>query len=377
MARLDPQHTVPEQQPDNADARDAELIERRHALAEQLRETAATTDPAWVAAFATVPRHVFVPRFYRNYLDNGRLRTDTVETPSTQWRDAVYTDALLMTRPDATSSSTVPSLMARMLDALDVHDGHRVLEIGTGTGYGTALLCHRLAHTVDRVHSVDIDPEIVTAARARLDAAGYRASVAVGDGTAEPAHGACRNDRMIVTCRVEDIPPTWLHQLRPGGIIVAPLSTGIVRLTVGPDDTASGRFLPDPAYFMAARHNATRDDLTHIARAAASAPPEQTHRDVDPQRDIDDSEARFWIDLALPGLVRGQAGHAELIYHPDGSWARLADGEVHQGGPRRLWTELVGHYRQWIDLGRPPRSALGLTVTPFCHSVWRAAPDTP
>jgi Protein-L-isoaspartate(D-aspartate) O-methyltransferase (PCMT) len=71
------------------------------------------------------------------------------------WLDQVYSDDSLVTQYMAhpslmrarnqpslvsTSSSTMPSLMARMLEALDVHDVHRVLEIGTGTGYNAALL---------------------------------------------------------------------------------------------------------------------------------------------------------------------------------------------------------------------------------------------
>jgi protein-L-isoaspartate O-methyltransferase len=60
------------------------------------------------------------------------------------------------TGQEPASSSSQPSLMVRMLEALDLHDNDRVLEIGTGTGFNAALLCHRLG---DRnVYSVDVDP---------------------------------------------------------------------------------------------------------------------------------------------------------------------------------------------------------------------------
>src|SRR6185295_6458940 len=90
------------------------------------------------------------------------------------YRDEALVTALL---PDghggraAVSSSTQPSLMVGMLDALDLGDRLRVLEIGTGTGYNAALMCHVLGDAA--VHSVDVDPALVDTARARLDSLGY------------------------------------------------------------------------------------------------------------------------------------------------------------------------------------------------------------
>jgi protein-L-isoaspartate O-methyltransferase len=70
-----------------------------------------------------------------------------------------------------TSSASAPGAVAVMLDRLGVVEGQRVLEVGTGTGYNTALLCHRLG---DRnVYSIDIDPELVAAARTVLAGLGY------------------------------------------------------------------------------------------------------------------------------------------------------------------------------------------------------------
>jgi protein-L-isoaspartate O-methyltransferase len=76
----------------------------------------------------------------------------------------------------------MPSLMAQMLEALDVRDEHRVLEIGTGTGYNAALLCHRLGS--NNVVSIDIDATLVAVAKNRLAALGHHPTLVVGDGTA-------------------------------------------------------------------------------------------------------------------------------------------------------------------------------------------------
>lgn len=108
-----------------------------------------------------MPRHVFTPEFYRPVSEDDYIRFVAVPPHSTGFLDAVYCDDVLVTQLDGddqrwqqalvepvtgtpTSSSSQPSLIARMLEALDVQDGHRVLEVGTGNGYHAALLCHRL-----------------------------------------------------------------------------------------------------------------------------------------------------------------------------------------------------------------------------------------
>jgi protein-L-isoaspartate(D-aspartate) O-methyltransferase len=95
--------------------------ERHAAFAERLREVSPAADPI-LDAFARVPRHLFLPGVSL---------------------DAVYADDAVVTRDEGgvpTSSSSQPSLMARMLEQLDVRAGDRVLEVGTGTGYNAALL---------------------------------------------------------------------------------------------------------------------------------------------------------------------------------------------------------------------------------------------
>src|SRR2546421_9827307 len=95
-------------------------------------------DPGWRAVFAAVPRHRFVPYYYVAVADgNERLWRDSPDPRTRErWLRGAYADVPLATRlrdGELVSSSSQPSLMARMLAELRVADGDRVLEIGAGT----------------------------------------------------------------------------------------------------------------------------------------------------------------------------------------------------------------------------------------------------
>jgi protein-L-isoaspartate O-methyltransferase len=140
----------------------------RGALAARLAASGALRAPRWIGAFEMVPRHVFVPQFYVDPGHRGawELVDGTAPGQRERWLDLVYRDDALVTRLGERgvllSSSSQPSLMARMLEALDFTGGERVLEIGTGTGYNAALLCAGLDSAL--VTSVDTDASLVTAA---------------------------------------------------------------------------------------------------------------------------------------------------------------------------------------------------------------------
>ncbi len=112
------------------------------------------------------------------------------DTDPDTWMAAVYSDDFIVTQIDdgATggegdyTSSSMPSIMLAMLTALDAHEGQRVLEIGTGTGYNAALLAHRLG--TDTVVSIEIDPDVAQQARANLAKVDCNVSVITADGAA-------------------------------------------------------------------------------------------------------------------------------------------------------------------------------------------------
>ncbi|MGW2423891.1 methyltransferase domain-containing protein [Streptomyces sp. NPDC001709] len=213
-------------------------------------------DPVWCAAFATVPRHLFVPYYYvagpRGY--ERRWGESPEPEARERWVRGAYTDAPLATRlrdGELVSSSSQPSLMARMLVALDVEDGDRVLEVGAGTGYNAALLAFRLGDD-DLVTTIDLEPEITESARRHLDAAGFHPAVVTGDG-ARGVPERAPFDRIIATCELSTVPRAWLAQCRPGARILTPLATGLLALTVRDPAHGEGRFLPTAAYFVPLR----------------------------------------------------------------------------------------------------------------------------
>lgn len=128
------------------------------------------------------------------------------------WRELAYADIAL---PLGTDGQTMmkPVIEGRVLQALEVTETARVLEIGTGSGYLTACL----AQLGKEVLSLEIDPARAAAATARLAAQGYEnVTVEVADALAwQP--GSARFDVICVTGAVAEIPPKWQGWLAPGG----------------------------------------------------------------------------------------------------------------------------------------------------------------
>jgi len=112
--------------------------------------------------------------------------------------------------------------MAIMLEQLQLQPGHRVLEIGAGTGYNAGLMGYLVGDS-GLVVTIDIDEDLVESAREHLRSAGLdRVSVVCGDGGLGYADYA-PYDRIILTVGAWDIVPAWWKQLKPGGRLLLPL----------------------------------------------------------------------------------------------------------------------------------------------------------
>jgi protein-L-isoaspartate(D-aspartate) O-methyltransferase len=154
------------------------------------------TDARVLDAFRRVPRHAFVPE--------------------SQQAEA-YEDHPVPIGHGQTISQ--PYIVAFMTEALGLHGGETVLEVGTGCGYQSAIL----AEIAGRVYTVEIVPSLAAEAEARLARLGYsNVTTRVGDGYAGWPEAA-PFDAIVVTAAAPRIPEPLLAQLRDGGRLVIPI----------------------------------------------------------------------------------------------------------------------------------------------------------
>lgn len=357
----------------NTEVRAAEL---RAALADDLEADGQPMDPTWRKVFETVPRHPFVPEFWTPV--GAEQRHVTAADPD--WLDLAYTDDALATQLTdgvATSSSTAPGLMLTMLQALDVADGHRVLEIATGTGYNAALLAERLGSR--QVVTLEVDPVLARLAESRLRRCGYTPLVVAGDGRQGfPARAPY--DRLIATCGFSRVPAAWLEQVKPAGLIVCPLGCGTVCLVVGDDGRAEGRFLPVRSYFMAVREAGATGAPAHPGRPEATS---GRLTGLDLTAVAEDETFGFVLSLVAPNTAfafeRGDDGDVTAVelWGTDGAWARAEKGKARQAGPRLLWDAVEAAYEWYAESGQPGRERFGVTVTAEGQRMWLDSPSRP
>jgi protein-L-isoaspartate(D-aspartate) O-methyltransferase len=173
-----------------------DMREARTAMVEQQIRERGVTAPRVLDAMRTVPRERFVPP---------------------ELADRAYADSPLPIGQGQTISQ--PYIVAYMTEALDVSPSHKVLEIGTGSGYQAAVL----AELAREVYTIEIVPELARRAAATLKALGVaNVQVREGDGYAGwPDRGPF--DRIMVTAAPEEIPKPLLDQLARGGRLVTPV----------------------------------------------------------------------------------------------------------------------------------------------------------
>jgi protein-L-isoaspartate(D-aspartate) O-methyltransferase len=355
----------------------------------------------WRPALMAVPRHEFLPDTVWVENDDGGppafVPLHREQDPDRWLRLAYAADDGVATQVDdgrptgpgvggslPSSSASAPVIVAVMLAALDAHEGHRVLEVGTGTGYNAALLAYWLG--AGQVTSIEIDPDIATHARKALSKAGFGAvRVVTGEGALGYPPGA-PYDRVIVTAACHQIPYAWVAQTRPGGRIVLPWANtytgGLVVLTVAEDCTARGRIVTESNFMWLREQRGTRGAVKPTMSNGVGDPEcaEERVTTLHPSHVTRPHGARVAIGQRVPGCQwrywpwepDDPVGVLWLV-DPWGSRAKLthtspnADEDefpVLQSGPRRLWDEVEAACRWWLAAGSPGADRWHFTVTP-------------
>lgn len=363
--------------------------------------------PSWEALLDEMPRTPFIPDTIWVDDGNGYVALSKHSDPE-GWQAAVSANAPIITQVNLgnvqpgqrgrfpSSSCSAPSIVAEMLDALDVRPGQSVLEIGTGTGWNAALLSRRVGAR-GRVATIEVDPQVAEHARRALSKAGYPPLVVTGDGLA--GYPACaRYDRVISTASIRElVPEAWLDQLQLGGRVVTPWGTDwsngvMLTLHQGEDGAATGQFSGDLAFMRIRSQRPARygwePEASDIERAEIST---TDCRGSDLDRMLNpEKRGNFAIGARLASCClivewdkRGKLHHnLELDHSATGSWAQLdanlndpAPFTVRQLGPRKLWDEVKAAYDWWYEQGEPGLDRFGLQIRDGRQWVWLDEPD--
>ncbi|MDI6101505.1 methyltransferase domain-containing protein [Actinoplanes sp. NEAU-A12] len=336
------------------------MEDARRRYLDLIRHDGADLSPELAGAFATVPREVFVPDgFHRR---DGRR----VLPADRDFLRTVYSNDVLVTKMKGDvpiSSSSQPSLMAIMIDALEVRPGLRILEIGAGTGYNAALLATLGAV----VTTIDVQADVAARARSALARAGIPGvRVEIADGyTGGPPE---RYDRIIVTVGVAGISPHWLDRLEPDGRIIVPVAhAGIHPVLDVRSEPLAASVVCSAGFMSAAGPLGARHPRSHPPAAVGL----EGLTETSPARwrpALDPSDYRgLWYaagtwhrrvtHASIPG--REQSYLAVLDETGASGAVVLADGAIFASGAsaERYTAVGIALADRWWALGRPPMDA--------------------
>src|SRR6266487_1273771 len=372
-----------------------------HGLVAQIEhEVGRALAPAVREAFLQVPRQAFIDHYYeQQQLKTAPSLSD--QSASEAWLWAIYQDQALTTQIDErglpTSSSSQPSVMAVMLEELEIKPGMHILEIGTGTGYNAALLAV-LVGDPHLVTTLEIDPTLVEGARPRIEqVVGAGMSVHVGNGIEGYEPGA-PYDRIMATGSFLPVPWAWIEQLQPEGRLIMDLrgrlAGGLMTIQKHADGMASGQFLRGwrAISFMGLRSSPDALATLSLPRGYQRFPVQEAFRLSQHEQAYDralhfctyeqfhgqDEDVNLWLQWVFPGLSIKWKGSPEALCAvlADSSTQTVAilgpqeDGiEVTVRGERPLWSEILDAYQEWIKAGRPGRECFTLLIDPHSRQV--------
>ena len=195
------------------------LEQLRRFYSEELRIVAGLESPDLVSAFARVPRERYLGAPPWKFSSGHSLKQSSYRTTSSV--GDVYHDVFVALKSERFLNNGQPSMIARLIAALNLSPGKRVFHCGCGTGYYTAIMAE-VVGSEGSVVAAEIDPALAEVAVANLKEYDH-VKVLSGDG-ADLNPVAC--DAILINAGVTHPHPAWLDALSEGGVLVLPLSVG-------------------------------------------------------------------------------------------------------------------------------------------------------
>jgi protein-L-isoaspartate(D-aspartate) O-methyltransferase len=367
-----------------------QLIDR---YADRLKANGAFGSPAVERAFRTVPRHRLLETFFHRPADAADFTTihHDPARPRPEDLKLIYSDTALGTRLVEqfgarlpASSTSQPSLVADMLELLEVTRGVRVLEVGAGTGYNAALLAE-LVGDQRLVITVDVAEDVVAQTRRLLAGAGYPGiTVLCRDGFEGVAERA-PFDRIVVTVGCADLSPHWAAQLAEDGRVLVPLrhAGGHPLFLLWREDGGLGGRVARWSGFMDARGQLHADRLWSMGIAQPDNQGEVGEREpwpgfgadqTDPGPDdlVDEHDFLFYLSLVDRRACWAPGG----VALSDGlnGWATADPSGIRWWRDEALADDLDRHHADWLAIGRPTLGDYRVAFVPIQEG--RPAPPT-
>ncbi len=335
-------------------------------------------------AFTAVERHRLLETFF--YRPAGAeeatvIRNDP-DRPLAEHLAVIYADDALATRHAGglpSSSTSQPSLVAKMIHLLGLGRGMKVLEIGAGTGYNAALMAE-ITGSQQLVLTIDVQEDVVAQTRRLLAAAGYpRIRVLAGDG-ADGAEGDAPFDRIVATVGCSDLSPAWARQLAGDGRMLVPLEHpgGHPLVLLGQENGQLRGRIADWTGFMPVRGPLHIKGMWErgtvvppLGDVVGQRPPWPGFSATEPGQPPGSHSAEigllFFLGLhdrracLVPGAGVG------LTAGPDG-WVGAGPAGIRWWKDPALADELERLYQQWCGLGRPRLGDYEVSFTPIAEA---------
>jgi protein-L-isoaspartate(D-aspartate) O-methyltransferase len=357
---------------DQADVR--QLVER---YVEALKAQGAIRSPAVERAFRIVERHRLLETFYCRPVqapDFAVIHHDP-EYPRPEHLQLIYSNTALATRVVEefgarmpASSTSQPSLVAEMLELLDLTSGLRVLEIGAGTGYNAALMTE-IVGDQRLVVTVDVADDVVTQTRRLLARAGYPGVAVLARDGVEGAPEQAPFDRIVATVGCSDLSPKWAEQLADGGVLLVSLAHAgghPLYLLRGQRGRLEGRVVSWTG-FMPIRGPLHLDGLWPRGILLPDADEPIHQRDPWPGSGTDEVDFRFYLSL-LDRRACWAPGGVGLSDGLNG-WAVAGPDGIRWWKDASLVEELDHLHAGWLARGRPTLGDYRVAFVPIAEDA--------